>query len=326
MTDKVCISFVIPCYCSQHSISQVVEEIISEIDRTNEYDYEIILVNDGSHDNTMEVLERLHQENNKIVAVDLMRNFGQAAAQMAGFNLAHGDYVFSLDDDGQMPIESVIPMITKLKEGYDVVFGRYEEVKQSAARNLGSKVNAVMTEILLKKPKNLYMSSFWVTRYKVIEEIIKYQGPYPYIAGLLLRVTRNMTCMTVKQRERQVGKSNYTFGKLLSLWLNGFTAFSVVPLRVASVIGIICSVAGLVLGVMVVIRRLLIPTILIGYSSIIVAILFVGGVLMMLVGMLGEYMGRIYLCINQAPQFVIRGVFDQRANEEGVIDVGSKRT
>lgn len=316
MTDKECISFVIPCYCSQHSIRRVVEEIISEIDKTDEYDYEIILVNDGSRDNTMEVLEQLHRDNKKIVAVDLMRNFGQAAAQMAGFNLVHGDYVFSLDDDGQMPIESVIPMITKLKEGYDAVFGRYEEVKQSITRIWGSRVNAKMTEILINKPKDLYMSSFCVIRRTVIDEVIKYKGPYPYIAGLMLRVTRDMTCMTVKHRERQVGKSNYTFRKLLALWLNGFTAFSVVPLRVASVIGVICSIGGLAFGLMITIRKFLIPTVPMGYSSIIVAILFVGGVLMMLIGMVGEYIGRIYLCINQAPQFVIRGVFDQRISGE----------
>ena len=127
-----------------------------------------------------------------------------------------------------------------------------------------------------------------------------------------------MTCMTVKQRERQVGKSNYTFKKLLSLWLNGFTAFSVVPLRVASVMGMICAFVGLLYGVVIIIRKIFNPTILIGYSSIIVTVLFVGGILMILVGMLGEYMGRMYLCINQAPQFVIRGVFDQRINVEEI--------
>ena len=160
MADKECISFVIPCYCSQYSIRTVVEEIVGEIHKEDVYDYEIILVNDGSSDNTMGILEQLHQEDNKIVAIDLMRNFGQAAAQMAGFNMVHGDYVFSLDDDGQMPIESVIPMLLKLKEGYDVVFGRYEAVKQSGTRIWGSKINAKMAEILLEKPKDLYISSF----------------------------------------------------------------------------------------------------------------------------------------------------------------------
>lgn len=318
MAHKECISFVIPCYCSQYSIRTVVEEIVSEINKTDEFDYEIILVNDGSPDNTMEILEQLHQENNKVVAIDLMRNFGQAAAQMAGFNMVHGDYVFSLDDDGQMPIESVIPMLMKLKEGYDVVFGRYETVKQSGIRICGSKINAKMAEALLEKPRDLYISSFWVARRVVIDEITKYKGPYPYIGGLVLRVTRNMTCMPVKQRERQVGTSNYTFKKLLSLWLNGFTAFSVVPLRVASVMGMICAFAGLLYGVVIIIRKIFNPAILIGYSSIIVTILFVGGILMILVGMLGEYMGRMYLCINQAPQFVIRGVFDQRTNVEEI--------
>lgn len=316
MGNRECISFVIPCYRSQDSIRSVVEEIISEIGKVEEYDYEIILVNDGSPDHTVEVLEQLHLENDKVVVVDLMQNFGQASAQMAGFNMVHGDYVFSLDDDGQMPIESVIPMLTELKKGYDIVFGRYEEVKQNIFRNFGSNVNAKMAEVLIQKPKNIYISSFWVAKRIVIDEITKYRGPYPYVGGLLLRVTKKMSCVTVQQRERKVGKSNYTFKALLSLWLNGFTAFSIVPLRIASVIGFICALIGVVLGVLVIVRKLLIPTILIGYSSVIVTILFVGGILMMLLGMLGEYIGRIYLCINQTPQFVIRSIFDRRLEEE----------
>ncbi len=315
-SKKELISFVIPCYNSENSIETVVAEIVNEIKKSGEYDYEIILVNDGSKDNTWDVISTLQRRDSSIVSVDLTRNFGQAAAQMAGFNLVKGDYVFSLDDDGQMPVESTIELIDKLKEGYDVVFGRYEEIKQVWYRNIGSKVNVRMTELLLNKPKTLYMSSFWVARRLMIDEIIKYQGPYPYVGGLLLRASNRMTSVTVKQRERLYGKSNYTFGKLIHLWLNGFTSFSIVPLRISSAVGVITAVIGFVYGIISVIRKIINPDILLGYSSIIVTILLMGGVIMILLGMLGEYMGRIYLNINQAPQYVIRSACDERTERD----------
>lgn len=319
MTDKrELISFVIPCYNSELSIGTVVNEIIKEMTqdgRTKKYDYEIILINDGSADNTLDVIMGLQKNNNRIVAVDLTRNFGQAAAQMAGFNLVKGDFVFSLDDDGQMPIESIFSLIDKLKEGYDVVFGRYEDVKQAWYRNIGSKINVKMSEILLGKPKELYISSFWVGRRLIIDEIIRYQGPYPYIGGLLLRVSRNMTSVLVKERERINGVSNYTFTKLIHLWMNGFTAFSIVPLRIASAVGMISALIGFIYGVISIVRKILNPSILLGYSSLIVIILLLGGIMMILLGMLGEYMGRIYLNINQAPQFVVRSAYDERGSK-----------
>lgn len=310
--NKELISFVIPCYNSELSIASVVDEIIAEIDKAPKYDYEIILVNDGSSDGTWDTINKLQHNNKRIATVDLTRNFGQASAQMAGFNMVRGDYVFSLDDDGQMPIESIVTLVDKLKEGYDVVFGRYEDVKQAWYRNIGSIINSKMMEWLVGKPKELYMSSFWVARRVVVKEIIKYQGPYPYVGGLLLRVSRNMTSVSVKERERLYGKSNYTFGKLIHLWMNGFTAFSIVPLRIASGIGIVSAMIGFVYGIISVIRKIINPDILLGYSSLIVVILLIGGVIMILLGMLGEYMGRIYLNINQAPQYVIRSAIDER--------------
>ena len=185
---KETLSFVIPCYNSEYTIKRVVNELTMEIAKRNEYFYEIILINDGSIDDTYKVLIELQHNDRNIVIIDLMRNFGQAAAQMAGFNVARGDYIFNLDDDGQMPIDSIFDLLDKLKEGYDVVFGKYDKIKQKWYRNLGSMINAKMMEYLVGKPRDLYMSSFCVAVSSVIEEIIKYKGPYPYIGGLLLRV------------------------------------------------------------------------------------------------------------------------------------------
>lgn len=310
--QKSLISFVIPCYCSEKTINVVVDEIIHKVNEQQEYSYEIILVNDYSKDNTGQVIMELAKNNKNIVAIDFSRNFGQHSAMMAGFQKVQGEYVVCLDDDGQMPIESIFSLIEELKKGVDVAFGQYQEVKQKWYRNCGSKVNVWMTELLLEKPKDVYMSSFWAGKRFVIDEVLKYEGAYPYIGGLLLRVTRNMTSVSVKQRERLAGKSGYNFFKLINLWMNGFTAFSVKPLRFASFCGGLCATMGFLFGIIIIIRKLCNPEILLGYTSIVAVTLFVGGMIMLLLGILGEYIGRVYICLNKAPQYVVKDVVDQR--------------
>lgn len=309
------ISFVIPCYCSEKTIEAVVEEIIAKVQEQSQYDYEIILVNDFSKDDTKNVIWKMAEENHRIVAIDFSRNFGQHSAMMAGFQKVRGKYVVGLDDDGQMPIESIFDLIKELENGADVAFGAYEEIKQKWYRNLGSKVNVWMTEILLEKPKKLYMSSFWAGKRFVIEEVLRYDGAYPYIGGLLLRITKNMVSVPVKHRERSAGKSGYTFFKLINLWMNGFTAFSVKPLRFATFCGGISAAAGFIFGIVMIIRKLLNPDILLGYASTITVLLFIGGMIMLLLGILGEYIGRIYICMNKAPQYVVKEVVDYRGED-----------
>lgn len=316
--QKGLISFVIPCYCSEKTISAVVAEIIEKVKEQSEYDYEIILVNDFSKDDTKEVIKRLAEEDHKIVAMDFSKNFGQHSAIMAGFWKVRGEYVVCLDDDGQMPVESIFDLIKELEKGADVAFGQYEEVKQKWNRNVGSKINAKMTEILLEKPKEVFMSSFWAGKRFVIEEVLRYDGAYPYIGGLLLRITRNMVSVPVKQRERAAGSSGYTFIKLVNLWMNGFTAFSVKPLRFATFCGGGSAAAGFVFGIVMVVRKLLNPNILLGYASTITVILFIGGMLMLMLGIMGEYIGRIYICINKAPQYVVREVTDKRDEGDSI--------
>lgn len=314
--QKGLVSFVIPCYCSEKTIEAVVAEIIEKVKEQSEYDYEIILINDFSKDDTKNVIKGLAEADHKIVAIDFSRNFGQHSAIMAGFWKVKGEYVVCLDDDGQMPIESVFDLIKELEKGADVAFGQYEEVKQKWNRNLGSKVNAKMTEILLEKPKDVFMSSFWAGKRFVIEEVIRYDGAYPYIGGLLLRITKNMVSIPVKQRERAAGSSGYTFMKLINLWMNGFTAFSVKPLRFATFCGGISAAVGFIFGIVMIIRKLLNPDILLGYASTITVILFIGGMLMLMLGIMGEYIGRIYICMNKAPQYVVKEVTDNRDEGE----------
>ena len=294
------ISFVIPCYRSQKTLAGVIREVQETMATLNGYTYEIILVNDASPDDTFSEIRRLCKEN------DMAKNFGQHSALMAGFHEVSGEIVVCLDDDGQTPANEVGKLLDKINEGYDVVYAEYANKRHSKFRNFGSHLNSIMTEQLLEKPKDLYLSSYFAVRRFIVEEMIRYDNAYPYITGLVLRSTKNICNVEVKHREREVGESGYSLSKLLGLWLNGFTSFSVKPLRLATFSGLFAAFLGVVFIIVTVIRRLIDQNIPIGWSSTISVILLMGGMILFVLGIIGEYIGRIYICINHSPQYVIR--------------------
>ncbi|NBI89311.1 glycosyltransferase [Lachnospiraceae bacterium] len=304
------VSFVIPCYRSELTLPKVVNEIQDSIQDLNQkgknYDYEIILVNDCSPDDTFSVIRELCAGNRKIKGVNLSKNFGQHAALMAGFHQVKGDVMVCLDDDGQTPANEVGKLLDEVEKGSDVVYAKYEHKKHSVFRNFGSRVNEEMARIMLGKPKDLYVSSYFAAKRFVVEEMKKYTNAYPYVIGLVLRTTKRISNVTVNHREREIGTSGYTFGKLIGLWFNGFTAFSVKPLRLATVIGCTCSAAGFLYGIYTVIKKLVNPDVPMGFSSLMAAIVFLGGMTMVMLGLVGEYIGRMYISMNNSPQFVIR--------------------
>ncbi len=301
------LSFVIPCYRSEKTIEAVVNEIQSTVRQRPEFSYEIILVNDCSPDNVQKVIEKLcHDNPTTVFGIELARNFGQHAAILSGYHYITGDVVYSIDDDGQAPVEAIFPILDKLNEGYDIVWGSYDNIKQNFFRRIGSSINGFMAEKLIGKPRNIQITSFRVARRFVIDEVIRYDNAYPYLLGLLLRTTSHIANFPVKHRSRKEGKSGYTIKKLLRLWLNGFTMFSVKPLRFASMMGFVFSGLGFIFMALIILRKLLHPSMAMGYASIMSIILFVGGLIMLLLGMMGEYIGRIYICQNKAPQSVIR--------------------
>lgn len=309
---KKTVSFVIPCYRSEHTLGNVVEEIHKTLQDMEQYDYEIILVNDCSPDGTWAAIRRLCQGNSRIRGIHFARNFGQHAALMAGLRQSVGEYVVCLDDDGQTPADEVGKLLDRLEEGYDAVYASYAHKQHSLFRNLGSKVNELMTRIMLEKPKELYISSYFAVRRFVVEDMVRYENSYPYVIGLVLRATKNITNVEVNHRERQEGSSGYTLKKLLGLWFNGFTAFSVIPLRIATCVGCLSAAAGFLYGLYTIIKRLVNPQVPMGFSSTMAAIVFFGGMIMIMLGMIGEYIGRIYISLNNSPQYVIR----ERINTE----------
>ncbi len=300
------ISFVIPCYGSEKTIKLVTDEIIDVITNKTKFDYEIICVNDCSPDGVLTELLSLAKNNARIKVIDFAKNMNRPGAVMAGLNYSSGDYVVVMDDDGQCPMNEFMRLIEPLFNGYDVSMADYPKRKQSVFKDFGTNVNKLMTSWALERPKNIEFTNFMVMKRFVVDEIVKYKNPYPYMTGLILRVTQNITNVTMEERNRYEGKTNFTFKKMIQLWMNGITAFSIKPLRLSSFAGFIFAFIGFVYGIFVVLNKILSPDVSVGWSSIIAILLVIGGLLLLMLGIIGEYIGRIYISINNSPQYVIK--------------------
>lgn len=300
------ISYVIPCYRSEKTIESVITEIEETMSFLQNYTYEIVLVNDGSPDNTWGKICEIVKDHKEVRGFNFAKNFGQHAALMAGLNNVTGDIIICLDDDGQTPANEATKLIRAIEDGADAVYAKYDNKKHSAFRNFGTAMNEWMTEVMLGKPKKLYVSSYFAVRRFVVDEMIKYKGSYPYVIGLVLRTTKNIVNVDVNHRSREIGTSGYNFAKLLGLWVNGFTAFSIKPLRIATIMGCVFAFIGFIYGIYTIIKRFVLPDIPVGYSALMAAIIFFGGMTMLMLGMAGEYIGRTYISINENPQYVIR--------------------
>ena len=301
------LSFIIPCYGSEKTVGLVIDEINKVVSQNSRYDYEVVAVNDHSPDNVWQVLKNIAQNNPKVKLINLAKNMNRPGALMAGMSKTTGDYIILMDDDGQCPMESLWKLIEPLENGHDVSIAKYPTYKQSTFKGFGTIVNRKMTEIVMEKPKDLSFTNFSALKRYIVEEITKYKNPYPYLTGLLLRTTSDIVNVEMEERERITGSTNFTFKKMLNLWINGFTAFSIKPLRISTIVGIITAALGFIYGIYIIIHKLVVhTTVLQGYSSLMAVMLFIGGIIMMMLGMIGEYIGRIYISINNSPQYVIK--------------------
>lgn len=311
------ISVVIPCYKSSQTIGKVVEMTAAELERLGHNEYEFVLVDDCSPDDgaTAEKLKELSREHSFVRAVLLAKNAGQHNALMAALNYARGDLLIGMDDDMQTHPSQIQYLLAELEKGYDIVYGYYPEKKHSGFRNLGSYFNYLSVRILIGKPKELKTSSFWVIRKFVRDSVIEYKNPYAYLQGLFLRTTRNISCIPIQHFEREVGTSGYTFSKLVKLWSN-IMGFSVVPLRMAAWTGGFFALLGMIGAIVVFVRKLLVPSMALGWPSMMVAICFFSGINLMVLGLVGEYIGRMFLGLNRDPQYVVREVLDGKEEDK----------
>jgi undecaprenyl-phosphate 4-deoxy-4-formamido-L-arabinose transferase len=308
--DNLTISIIIPVYNSESTIFELVETIINQL---NEYPLEIILVNDCSSDNSEKICIQLNNKySDKIKCYSLAKNFGEHNAVMAALNESTGAFIVIMDDDFQNPISEDIKLVEAIKNtDVDVVYTYYKKKEHSFFRNLGSRFNNKMSNIMLKKPDHLYLSSFKVLNRFLVNEIIKYKHPFPYIDGLILRTTSKIGKIEVKHDKRTNGESGYTLIKLVSLWSNMVFNFSVLPLRIAIVFGFFSAFIGFLFAIITFIEKLHNPNLSLGYSIPIILITIFSGVLLISIGIVGEYLGRMFLSQTHKPQYVIRKRFEK---------------
>jgi undecaprenyl-phosphate 4-deoxy-4-formamido-L-arabinose transferase len=302
------LSFVIPVYNGSRSIGAVTEQIHEHF---SHLDFEIVLVNDGSVDDSEQVCQALVERHPETVRfVHLARNFGEHNAVLAGLNHASGSYVAVLDDDGQNPPREVLRMYEEIRTGnHDVVFGRYRVKRHSVFRNLGSRLNDRVANLVLGKPRDLYLSSFKLMNRFMVDEITRYTGPFPHIDGLILRATSNLGQIDVEHLSRGETASGYTLSKLFLLWLNIFLNFSIAPLRMATLAGVLTASSSAFLMVGIVVDKLYInPGVSIGIPTVLLAIVFFAGIQLVILGVIGEYLGRLFLDHSKSPQFTVRYV------------------
>ena len=305
------LTFVIPLYNSSATIASLVHDIEA---LAVDGGHEIVLVNDGSADTTTEVCRDLvRQSKIPITLAEHARNFGEHNAVLTGWRHARGAYIVNLDDDGQNPPgEAVRLWQHAVREGLDVVFGHYEVKRHSLWRNAGSWFTNRMTDWALDKPAGFYLSSFRCVSAFVTSQVVGYAGPYPYIDGLLLQVTQRIGSITVRHDERRAGQSGYTLRRLIRLWLSAWLNFSLLPLRAATAVGVITACAGLLAFVFVVWLWLLERGPAYGWGWVMATVLVFSGTQLVMLGLIGEYLGRIFLTVNQRPQSVVREVVTSR--------------
>ena len=300
------LTVVIPVYRGAASIGELVDAL-AQLDIPG--GHEIVLVNDGSPDDSSAVCRRLTTRTDvPVTLVDLSRNFGEHNAVLAGLHHARGDYVITMDDDLQNPPSEVVRLFNHARDGdWDVVYTYYAEKKHARWRNLGSRFANYVADLLLDKPQGLYLSSFRCMNAFVLKNILRFEGPFPYVDGLVLQVTQKIDRIPVEHLARARGRSNYTLRRLVGLWMNLFVNFSVMPLRISTAVGIVMCLLGVGGGVVVALEALISHTPE-GWASLMASVLLLSGVQFVMIGLLGEYLGRLFLTVNRKPQFLVRDV------------------
>jgi glycosyltransferase involved in cell wall biosynthesis len=308
------ISIVIPVFNSKENLAELNRQIK---DALHHIAYELILVNDGSVDESWDVITELSRKDKNILAINLRKNFGQNNALMAGLKYASGKYVVVMDDDLQHSPYDILRLYAKCGEGYDICYAKFIEKKQVLWKNFGSLLNGVFARILFQKPKGVYMSPFKVIKGEVAKDILQYSGPFPYVDGLLLQVTRNVTSVQTDHQKRFKGRSNFTFIRSCSVFLRTLTGFSIIPLRLATIVGVITSLLGFLSAIYYLIEYFVGSHRVEGWTSLIISLFIIGGLLLLFMGLIGEYLGRMFLTLNNVPQYSIREAINIEKKEEG---------
>jgi undecaprenyl-phosphate 4-deoxy-4-formamido-L-arabinose transferase len=300
--DRPQLSVVIPTYGGERTLPSLVARLREVLKGKS---YEIIIVHDCGPDHSWQTITELALADDTVRGINLRRNVGQHNAVMAGLNYARGEVIVTMDDDLQHAPHDIVAMWSKLNEGYDVCYAKFESRKHAAWKILGSKANDYLATALLGKPRGLYLSPFKCFSRAIRDELVKFEGPSVYVDGLIFAVTNNIASVKVSHHERPLGEGQYTLRKSMSLLLHMATSGSILPLRLASMLGLVMSLVGFLLAIVVTIERLTDASLPIGWASLIVTSLILGGVQLLALGILGEYIGALFLRLDSRPQFVI---------------------
>ena len=301
------LSVVIPVYNSSLTLRDLTQRLLTVLDSTG-MSYEIIFVEDGSPDNSWEVLSDLQKTySDRIVAIQLMRNYGQHNAIMCGFRHTCGEYIITMDDDLQNPPEEIPKLLAAIKSGkLDLVYGYYRSKRHDMWRNIGSALIAFFYRRVFRS--SVIPSAFRVINRALLESIFPYDLNFTYIDGLLAWNTQRIGEVSVEHHSRTTGRSGYSIGKLLLLAFNLFTNFSLIPLQLVSICGFSASITGFLVGVYYLCQYLFSNITVPGYASTIITILVLGGTQLLALGIMGEYLGRLHLNVNRKPQYTKRCV------------------
>ena len=299
------VSIVIPCYNSEQTIGKVVDLAVEEFQKLENYECEFVLVNDYSKDGTWKAIQELAGRYPNVKGINLAKNFGQHNAIMAGLSRTEGELVIGMDDDMQNHPSQIPQFLEKINEGYDIVFGVFKQRKFSAFKNFTGAVSRFLLKHLLDRPKDIQMSSFWCCRRYIRDEVVKYDGYNIFLQVLFFRTTHNIANIEIEHFSREAGESNYNFRRGLKLFMSCLN-FTVIPLSLATFFGTLFSAAGFIGALAVLIRKILDPSVAIGWSSTMCAMLVFFGISFLMLGIIGEYIGKLILNINKTPQYVIR--------------------
>lgn len=305
---KMIYSIVIPVYNSEKIVKKTVEQILAVADQYN-YNFEIMLVNDSSPDDSWGVISKLAQKHENVRSINLLKNYGQHTAILAGFNYAQGDYIITIDDDLQNPPNEIVSLIRKVKEGdFDLVFGKFIQKKHPLYRRLGSKAIGYLNKKIFNKPEHIRLSNFRIIRRDLIDRVLHHRTNYPYIPGLLLMYAAKISNIDVLHIDRSEGKSNYTISKIISLVSRLLINYSSYPLRLISSIGLAVSLLSFVMGFYYLIIGLFHGSSVPGWTTLIVLISFLSGFIIALLGLIGEYLSRILDHLSNRPSFIVKEV------------------
>ena len=301
------VTVAIPCYRSAETIGKVVENVRDEILKCKGNDYQFVLVNDCSPDNTFEVIRELAKTDKRITGVSLARNCGQEAATLAALPYVKGDVCVFMDDDGQHPAEELYKLVDCVLSGYDLVYGRFSEKHHSLFKRFVSKLHGAISEFNGTKVKGISLSSFFALSAFAAKQLTNYKSPFVSRGGYLMSVTTKVCNVDIEHHyDRLAGSSGYTLKKMLSMWMSSFTNFTMKPIRMATGVGAFTALAGFCYGVFLIVQKLIKPDVQMGFTSIMAVMLFLGGMIMLMLGLLGEYIGRTYMTVSSMPQYVVR--------------------